>query len=806
MSSNFPYQFPFAKYPAVRLVLLFITGILIAVNLSIGITYWGIGFAIILSVLIITEFFFRKTLGPSTLYIVTTCYLTGIIIFGGLWQTIFDLKEQPASAQLLSAYTWEIVEVKGTIYNIKQTSTGKYQLDIATDTTSVQDSLKWNEPYNLRAIYDPAGNPLPKSAKLGSRIHITATVYPLEAKSNPHEFNYKQYLISQEIYAQAGIDEIHSIKPDTRWFSWNTLRQWTLSRINQNFTRETIPLAKALLMGYKNELGREDKIAFSRVGLSHIMAVSGLHVGFILAPFWFLIPFLWTLRRGKQLGLVLLIILLVGYAGLTGFSASVVRASITGGLITYGRLFHKARDSINLTAIAALIILLINPNELFEIGFQLSFAAVFIILLTLPVLQQIIPDRIRFRWYGVPVMVMIVSIVVQLGLYPLLSYYFGEFSLSGPVANALVVPVLSFIVPFALLLLPVSALFPDLGYLLNTPCRWFLDFLQWFVATASTWNWSWIQTPSTGIFVFLIWLTAILLIASFPISKYRWKLLSLFLLLLCLQQGTKLYHTFKAPTLQVTMLDVGQGDATFIKTPSGKHVLIDAGRWTPTYNSGRYVIIPHLKALGIQKLDAVFLSHPHADHIGGIVELIREVPIDTIYNSGFAYESNLYKNYLKLADKRHIPVKPLHAGMEINIDPMVRTFVYGPDPANNHSDPNEQSLVLELIYGDTQFLFTGDAGASQEKRLIANYAHLLNTDFLKVGHHGSRTSSSPYFLQQVTPDISAISLGKRNKFDHPHTQAIEHLLQSGTEVSFTSLSGALQFESNGKTITRKKWR
>lgn len=805
MGSNVKYQFPFARYPAVRIVLLMTTGIVIDRFFEF-LTFSWIGlFFLTTTIFFCSTRYLRRRYSFYLYQLVVCSYLLLVMAFGGSWHSLWNKQHASNSKEVFNSYTWKTLSFSGSLVNIQQTGTGKYQLDFSVDTTHFDSSQYWSKNYNMRTVLDPEDHRMP-DWKLGDYITFGATVYPLEGKRNPHQFDYKNYLASQNIFVQSGLDSVYSITPTSDYWTWHTLRQKTIDLINHNFSQNNRSLAKALLIGYKNELDRDEKIAFSRVGLSHIMAVSGLHVGFLLAPFWLLIPLFWRIRYGRPLGLLLIIGLLYFYAGLTDFSASVTRASITGGFIMYARLFNKVRDTINLTAIAAIIILLWNPTELFEIGFQLSFGAVFAILLIMPSISRLIAPRIRFRWTGSLLTIILVSLVVQLALFPLLSYYFGEFSLIGPLANALVIPALTLAVPLALFLLLVSAFSTSAGTILNIPNDWILSLLNEFVHYSAALPFSWMQTTLTNPIVFALWIAIIFGIASWNLPTFRWKILIIFLGLLVLDQTVKVGQKLGGAELEVTIFDVGQGDAALVKTPQNRHFLIDAGRWTPNYNSARHVIIPHLKAEGIHRLDGVFLSHPHADHIGGVVELIHEIPIDTIYDSGFQYDSRLYADYLEAAEERNIPVVSLKSGDLILSDPNMPIFVYGPDGQSKGPDPNEHSLILELIYGETEFLFTGDAGEQQERKVLQQFESFLKSDFLKVGHHASNTSSTDRFLAATDPQTATVSLALSNRFQHPHPKAVQRLNRYIDQIYYTSLNGALIFKSDGKHIRRRDWR
>ncbi|MEQ8524360.1 DNA internalization-related competence protein ComEC/Rec2 [Gracilimonas sp.] len=727
-------------------------------------------------------------------------FLLLITSFGIFRMAVQSEKSDSATEQLIRVSEWEDVTVVGSIQSISVSSAGKERWDFQVDSIYF-GNLVSGDDFRARILADEAAG----KATLGDRVKFTGTIIPISEKRNPHDFDYQAYLRSQGFSAQIKLNSSFTITPNKNLSEWVWWRERALELVDKNFDDQTAPIAKALLVGYKQDLDWESKTAFARAGLSHIMAVSGLHVGFIIAPFWIIIPYFWTKKHGSKIGLILLILILLGYAGITGFSPSVMRASVMAGFLTYGKLFHKVNDSINLTAAAAIVLLVINPSQLFDIGFQLSFSAVLIILLILPVIQNLLPYWVRIRWYGKPLMVIIVSLVVQFGLYPLQVYYFGEISLVSPIANALFVPFLGVVVPLSLIALFLTVFIPIAGFVLNYPSYIFLEWMSSFVNIAAGWDWAWTTASLNSSLIFILWLFLILGISAWQTAALRWKLVAGFLATACLMFSLNTANRLLPAKLRVTFFDVGQGDAALLQTPNNKNILIDAGVWSPGYNSGRSVILPHLKASGIKHLDAVILSHPHADHIGGILDLIDNISIGIIYNSGYEYDSNLYQSYLSLAEEKSIPIKSLVSGDTLGLDPSMLFLILGPDGNIYNSDPNEHSLIVNVIYGESEFLFTGDAGEDQEERLVHAYQNLLDTDLLKVGHHGSRTSSGTTFLNSVTPEIAVVSLAERNRFRHPHREALARLHRTDAQMLFTSLEKALVFESDGKSIHRIHW-
>lgn len=794
------YRFPFARYPAVRTVLIFIGGVVAAKNSGIPLMPAVYCFTVLMLLLFVLELILSNKNSYLAAKITTFLFLVIIFSTGFIRFRISEEQGLNPAEQYMSVTPWEEVRLTGYVDEMTRNSKGRKRADFIVTKTEFSSGLTLGTKYKTRVIWD-----LEAEAKPGEQAVLAVTVLPVGERRNPLGFDYKNYLAARGIYTQVRADSILTLQKPRKNISWYTLRNAAIRIIDQNFDEKTAPVAKALLLGYKNELEGEVKAEFARAGLSHIMAVSGLHVGLVVAPFWIVIPWFWSRRYGPHSGLLLLAGLLYFYAGITGFSASVMRASLMALAFTYAKLFSKQSDSINVTAAAGLIILLTDPSQLFEIGFQLSFAAVLIILLVMPSVQAFLPASIRVRWYGIPVIAMIISVVVQFGIYPLQVYYFGEVSVISPVANALFVPALSIVVPLSMLSIFAAIVWPAAGFILNYPSVLFLKLLGSFVHYVSGFEWAWIKTGLPSGLLFLFWPALIFTVALCRNPRLRWKSMAAALSVLVVMQAAGIAEKYKPGHVEVIVFDVGQGDANLIKTPGGKYILIDTGIWNPNSDSGEQILLPYFKAAGITVLDAVILTHPHADHIGGIVSLLEGIKIEKIYNSGYRYESALYETYLRKAEELNVDLISVRSGDILEEDPAVLLLVLGPDSAERSNDPNQHSVIVQMVYGSTKFLFTGDAGLPQETRLLNTYGPLLNSDFLKAGHHGSRTSSGRDFLQAVAPEYISVSLADRNQFSHPHTEAVTRLYETDAHILFTPLEKGLVFESDGKSIRRKYW-
>ncbi|HBQ58133.1 MAG TPA: hypothetical protein DD671_00490, partial [Balneolaceae bacterium] len=330
------YQFPFSRYPAVRIALTLIAGILLFHFYSFSVYTAAAFFAFTLVLFFLVEWGNRYTISPRWSRVSTVLFLVLIFCFGMMRAGLEEQYSSSKTEHLLSISDWETVEVHGQIVSISHTTAGKERWDVEVDST-VFSGITSTQKYKARVLADE----ISAEANLGDMVSLIGMVIPVSEKRNPEEFDYKAYLDSQGISAQIKAEALHRLMPNTKIAEWIWWREQAFNLVDQNFTQETAPIAKALLIGFKQDLDSEPKQAFARAGLSHIMAVSGLHVGFIVAPFWLIIPYFWTKKHGKIMGLISLLILLVCYAGITGFPSSVMRASVMAGFLTIGKLYNR---------------------------------------------------------------------------------------------------------------------------------------------------------------------------------------------------------------------------------------------------------------------------------------------------------------------------------------------------------------------------------------------------------------------------------------------------------------------------------
>jgi competence protein ComEC len=771
--------FPFASFPAVRLLLCLMAGLVAAIpvptHLLLGMVAGHIGL----------EGLLRWRLGTAS-YVAAILSSQALVVALGSWLATRPTPPTPPSP--LDRHLGAEIAVEGIVRSLSRSARG----------SAIVLDLPAGERVRVRAdsLHHRA---LPPGARVAARVRLS----PPAARRNPHAFDFAGWLRRNGI-THSGVlaGDPAVLRPPTGLDAW---RHAVSETIRGQFSPANHDLALAILIGSKSGMDPDLRQSFARSGLSHLMAVSGMHVGFLLLPVWAVIPWIRQGRHGPAIGLAFLGGVLLLYAALTGFSASVNRAAIMAFAIGCVRLGQRPAESLNILAGAALLLLVAKPGYLADIGFQLSFSAVAIILLVMPAFTRLIPYRKQQTWPARIGLFLLVSTVVQAGLYPILAWHFGEFAWAGPIANLPGVPLTQFLFLWGFATLPVSAAWADLGRVLSMPADWAASSLAAASLLTNAMPYSWTAVPKPEPVVFGIWLAAVSLIAAGHRTRLRWTVLIGVLGGWCVHEAWSIVKSRQPPVLDVWVYDVGQGDAVLIRTPSGKSVLYDTGVISPGRDSGRDVVLPDLKARRIGVIERMILSHPHADHIGGARSVIEALDVEQVLHSGFPYPSAVELGWRMTARQRGVPADTARRGMQVSPDPAVsmRVLHPGPDPAGR--DPNPYSVVLRIQYGTTSFLFTGDADAHAEAALTARYGSLLRADWLKAGHHGSKTSSTTPFLNLVAPAHVAVSLAAVNRYRHPHPEAVARLEATGAEIRFTSRHRALHYRSDGTTITRIEW-
>ncbi len=658
--------------------------------------------------------------------------------------------------------------------------------------------------------------------RAGYRVEVAGTLRPLAPRRNPADFDYGAYLARRGTWATlTGYDSTALVVLGTETGPMDRVANAVRDHVRRVLaahirTDEPRAVLSALLLADRSEIDRETRDTFAVTGLMHLLAISGLHVLLVgMALYAFLKPVLnrlgWPWRRVEVVRATATLVLLGLYVVTTGAPPSAVRALIMAALLIVGTATERVPNTLNALGVAACVLLLVRPTFLFDVGFQLSFAAVGAIVTLVPVFEGWIPTawtagKVR-KW---AINMTLVSLAATLGTMPVLLVHFGRVPLAGLALNLVAIPATMLTLGGGLVAV-VLAPFGGVADLAGAAAGFGAASLLWISRTGAEWL-AWTSVGGfvrSGCFVASM-VAALSALALWPRPRHRWRLVAAAGALAAVGVWQPVWNGASRPALDVLFFDVGQGDAALLSLPNGRHVLVDAGLRDPYTDAGERTILPHLRAAGIDRLDAVVISHPHADHLGGLPALLREIPTTQVVHSGHNYSSALYAETRALMETHGVRSHAVVSGDTLALDPTVRVQILGPAATPSPEDEaNHGSVVLRVTFGDTSFLLTGDAEADAEAYLVARYDDLLRSDVVKVGHHGSRTSSTLPFVERVTggaAPLAVVSVARRNVYGLPNAEVLDRWEHAGATVLQTWSEGALWLRSDGCRVERVDWR
>jgi competence protein ComEC len=746
--------------------------------------------------------------------LVLVLFYLAVVLAGGAY-TDYRIKSIPGR---LTPFinTGQTITVKGSIDSDIEARTNRIIFNLAAESIENEEG---NYPVKgqIQVVYAPAdflAEPEEFKFQYRDEIEIKGSVYQPSEVTVPGVFDSRKYLQQQGVAGQIYVRDLSRITPIARDYRTGyffnrtiiSLRHKILTVISRSLPEPEASILAGILLGIRTTLPAGIKDAFTNAGVIHVMAVSGSNIGFLV------IIFLWFFRRvfvPQKIAALITIIIIFIFTFITGAPPSAMRAAVMATFALVAVILDRDKNFYHSLAIACLVVLLIDPLDLFNVGFQLSFGATLGILYLTPKIQQILTFKPRWLVNIIPYFstkilsglprspaierlrglnpgnfsnssgqarlnpsgfnrsalqanfadtkfgIIAMSMAAQIGVFPLCIYYFNKVSLIGVLTNIAVIPAVGIIMTIGFITFAVSFLGSIPVMVISWLNGLLIDGLVEIIKFSASLPYAYVHlgTPS------FLFIAIFFLFAGWLGQLKTLKQVKVFALVLALVIVTSfsVSRMIKNDLLTVTFLDVGQGEAIFLEFPDHSNMLVDGGgTLNSNFNIGERVLLPFLWHKGVSKVDRLVLTHPHYNHLDGLLEVLKSMPVRQVFTNGENYNSSEYEQFLELIAEKHIPLEILKAPLDKDLSRSVNWQVLNPvqleeDGADMSIDNN--SLVSRFSYGSFSLLLTGDIGAGIQDSLSAQN---IKSTILEMPGHGRVEKSQRFFLK-VSPACVIIS-------------------------------------------------
>jgi len=744
----------FNHYPLLLFLLFYLSGIVLAKNLCISISIWFVFSSIFLLLTLVS---FRLKKYHFNIFFIAI----SVLLIGGLNYSIKHIYPSNHLSNLPEMN--RAIKLEGKVdrvfYNNKDYK--KLRLDdlkFFKDKKAVKGKLiLYIQNSKHKYLY-------------GDEIRFQSKIKRVKPPKNPELFDYQQYLQSKDVFATGWLKNDKKIyKRKSKGASplryANILKIEITEMIHRATNPEVASILVALLTGNRGEVSKETEKIFVNSGVIHVLAVSGLHVGYISLIFLLIFGFL---RFPRKLKYLLTILGLWFYTAIVNFKPSVVRAVTMASCLLGGKILERNSNIYNIVAFAALLQTIIKPEQLFSIGFQLSFIAVFSIIyfnkrLIKMLPAKLKPENISNKYLRHFEQLFLVSLSAQLGIFPLIIFYFNKISLIALFLNMLAVPLVSLIGALGFAQVILGFIWSGFNIVYGELQNILIHFLRTVVKAATKLPWAHFEVPQISLLGIILLYLGLLMILNIDKRRVRAGALIFGISLANLWVWNS---TLQRNHLEVLFFDLGKGESCLVQTTSGKNILIDCGEKGYYKNDARSVIAKYLNKRGVHKIDLLILSHPHNDHIGGAPYIIKKFNIQKIWSLGLNSKGSAVSQINHLSDSLNISIHHPISG-EVNLfDKNLLIKVCHPFKRirQTHFSCNNNSIVIKLSFGEMDLLFTGDIEQEAEQTLV-RLGKILESEILKVPHHGSNSSSTSNFINNISPELAIITGGDTDELD-----------------------------------------